>query len=782
MVRDICEELGQNFIDYAFEVNSCRAFADARDGLKPGQRACLWEMFQSGYNSTKPHVKSAKIAGAVTGSWWPHGDVAIYETFARMSQPWINNVPEVDWHGNNGSQFTGPECASARYTEARLSKFIEKGMFEGIKKNNVKMIPNYSEDMEWPEVLPAVFPRLIVNGCQGIGSTIANNWLPHSLTDISAIIIKYMTTGTLDFSNLYPSFPTGGIIINKKDIHKIYEEGKGKVILRGKAEVKGNKILITELPYQIYAQPYVEKITEMAIKDELTGIEAVYNKSGKNKLLIEIECSDNAERVLRQLYAKTDLQKNYNANQWALVGKTPKLLNLKEYLDIYLAHNSECISREFQYDKEKAEARLNIVEGLLKALDDIDNIIVLIKGSESAAAAKQKLIEKYQLNELQAKAILDMKLSKLAKLEKTELVAEKQELINTINYCEKVINSKEERQNIISTRLTSLTAACKNERVTEVVDIEIVKEDKEVAEVPPEDVVVILNQAGEIKRVPKTSFKVQRRNGKGIKNKDEAILSTISTNTIDNLMLFTNKGRMFKMLVDNIPAGTNATKGIPIETLIKAESGEKVVAASSVDSKADIKYVVFITEQGMIKKTSIEEYKNVKRGGSGIIATKIAEGDFIVDVLFMKEEELVLITKKGMSIRFETKTINAIGRAAAGVKSIKLEPDDKVIAAIPVIKDTDTIAIFAKNGLGKKIETKEIPLQGRVGKGVFVYKATATTGDVIGGALVKNDDAILLVGQPNSICISAIDIPLAGRVAQGNILLKDSKIQSITKI
>lgn len=710
------------------------------------------------------------------------GDVAIYETFARMSQPWINNVPEVDWHGNNGSQYTGPECASARYTEARLSKLIEKGMFEGIKKNNVKMIPNYSEDMEWPEVLPAIFPRLLVNGCQGIGSTIANTWLPNSLTDVTAIIIKYMTTGELDFSNLYPSFPTKGIIINKKDIYKIYKEGKGKVILRGRAEVKKDKILITELPYQVYAQPFVEKITEMAIKDELTGIEAVYNKSGKDKLLIEIECSENAEKVLRQLYAKTDLQKSYNANQWALVGKTPKLLNLKEYLDIYLAHNNECITKEFQYDKEKAAARLNIVEGLIKALEDIDNIIALIKGSESAAAAKQKLIEMYQLNENQAKAILDMKLSRLAKLEKVELMTEKQELMNTIDYCEKVINSKEERQSIISTRLTQLTTICQNNRMTEVTDIEIEKEDKEVAAVPPEDVVVILNRAGEIKRIPKASFKVQKRNGKGIKSTDEAILSTISTNTIDNLMLFTNKGRMFKILVDNIPVGTNVTKGTSIDTLIKTEPGEKVVAASSVDSKADIKYVVFITAQGVIKKTSIEEYKSVRRGGSGIIATKINEGDSIIDVLFMKEEELVLITKNGMSIRFETKSINAIGRTAIGVKSIKLGEGDKVVAAIPVSKEDEVIAAFVENGLGKKVLVKEIPLQGRVGKGLSFYKTSSVTGPVVKGIFVKDDDNILIAGQPNSICINASEIPLLGRTAQGNILLKDSKIQSVTKI
>lgn len=422
---DICKELGQNFIDFSYEANSARAFADARDGLKPGQRACLWEMFSKGYLSDKKFVKSAKIDGAVAGNWWPHGNVAIYETFTRMSQPWINNLPEVDWHGNNGSQFTGPEAAADRYTEARLSKAAEDGFFQGIKKCNVNMISNYAEDDEWPEVLPAIFPRLMVNGCQGIGSTIANVWIPHNFKEISNVIIKYIETNQLDYSNLYPDFPTKGIIINQNDIHLIYETGKGKVVLRGKAEIKNNKILITELPYQVYVQPYVETTQQMAIKDEIKGIEAIYNKSGKDKLLIEIECSEDPQSVLNNLYLKTNLQKTYNANQWALVGKTPQLLNLKQYCDIYIKHNINCLIKETNFDLNKAKRRLHIVEGLLIALENIDNIITLIKKSESAATAKINLINQYKLDEDQAKAILDMKLSKLAKLEKIELETEK---------------------------------------------------------------------------------------------------------------------------------------------------------------------------------------------------------------------------------------------------------------------------------------------------------------------------------------------------------------------
>ena len=326
---DICKELHQNFIDYAYECNSQRAFPDARDGLKPGQRAALWEMFIKGYSSSKPHVKSAKISGGVIGSWWPHGDSSVYDTFARMSQPWINNVPEVDWHGANGSQVGGPECASARYTEARLAKAVEEGYFSNIKKNTVPMILNFSEDEEWPEVFPAIFPRLMVNGSQGIGVTIANHWAPNNLGEVANKIIEYLDTNKVSCDDIYPDFPSGGQIINRKDLAEIYKTGKGKIILRGKVEISGESILITELPYQVYVEPFIDEIKELVNKEEITGIRDIYNKSDKHRLLIEIECDKSPATILRILFGKTSLQKSYNPNQYALVGKTPQLLNLE---------------------------------------------------------------------------------------------------------------------------------------------------------------------------------------------------------------------------------------------------------------------------------------------------------------------------------------------------------------------------------------------------------------------------------------------------------------------
>lgn len=777
---ELCKELGQNFIDFSYEANSARAFADARDGLKPGQRACLWEMYNSGYTSNKPHVKSAKIAGAVTGNWWPHGDVAIYETFARMSQPWINNNPEVDWHGNNGSQYTGPECASSRYTEARLSKIAEKGLFNGIKKNNVNMILNFSEDAEWPEVLPATLPRLIINGCQGIGSTIANVWLPHNLKDITNVITEYMETGTLDYSNLYPSFPTGGIIINKNDIHTIYETGRGKVILRGKAEINGNKILITELPYQVYAQPYVEKITDMAIKEEISGIEAVYNKSGKNKLLIEIECENNPDYVLKQLYAKTDLQKNYNANQWALVGKTPVLLNLKQYIDIYIKHNQECLVKELQYDLGKAQTRLHIVEGLLIALANIDNVIKMIKESENSSIAAMNLINTYKLTEAQAKAILNMKLSSLAKLETKDLKFEKAELEENIKEYNKILNDDGHQKIIIRDRLESLTKQYGESRKTELMQIDIQPEEKEIVEVIPEDVVVIATQSGNIKRVPASSFKTQRRNGKGVKNEDDAILSMISTNTIDNLLLFTNTGKMYKLLVDSIPIGTNASKGDRIANLINLEPNEKVIAITSLDRKIDKKYVIFITKNGLFKKSNLEEYTGIKRT-TGITAIKLKENDSIANVTFANEEEFIIITKNGMSIRFESAEIAPIGRNTSGVKSIKLDENDEVLIGIPIENKDEQIAICTSKGFGKKINIEDFPSQARAGKGVYVYKTNDKNDCIAGAAIVNETNNILIIGNPNNICISASELPTLGRTSLGNIIIKN-EVKSIVKI
>ena len=776
---ELTKELSQNFLDFSHEVNYQRAFADARDGLKPGQRACLWEMYKRGYKSSKPHVKSAKISGGVIANWWPHGDTAIYETFARMSQKWINNIPEVDWHGANGSIQISGEPAASRYTEARLTKLVEEGMLSNINKNNVPMKPNFSDDDEWPVVFPSVFPRLMVNGCQGIGSTIANVWLPHSFIEVANIIDKYISTGEIDYDNIAPSFPTGGIIINKKELPNIYKTGKGKVILRGRAEIKNNYIIITEIPYQVYVEPLIERIKKYAIEEENSGIENVINKSSKN-IYIEIECSSNPAAILKKLYSKTNLQKSFNANQYALTEKgIPALLTLKDYLNIYVNHNIQCIVREVKFDLNKAVNRLEIVNGLLKALEDIDNIIALIKSSENATAAKENLIKKYQFTENQAKAILAMRLSSLAKLEKVELEKEAKELENKINNLKNILSDENKQKEILKSRLADLVKKYGDARRTELTHIESKPEDKIIEEVVPEDCVVILSQTGNIKRVPKKSFKIQRRNGKGVKTKDDIIMSTISTNTIDNLLLFTKKGKMFKIIVDEVPIGTNASKGSHVGTLINMDYDDEVIAITSLKRSNTAKYVVFFTKKGLMKKTFLNEYTKIKRS-TGISAIKINEGDSIANVEFINEENILIITKNGMSIHFESKNINPIGRVAAGVKSIKLDKDDEVIVGIPISSEENDIAIFSTKGYGKRTSIKEFTIQGRGGKGLVIYKPSASFGKIAGATTVSKNDIILLTGQPNSICIAATDLPLLTRTSFGNIMIK-SNISSIVK-
>ena len=778
---DILQELHQNAIDFAYEANSQRAFADARDGLKPGQRACLWEFYSKGYNSNKPHVKSAKVAGGVIASWWPHGDTAIYETFARMSQPWINNIPEVGWHGANGNQIIGNAVASSRYTEARLSPAAEEGMFVGMKKNPVPMITNFSEDDEWPEVLPALLPRLLVNGCQGIGYTLANHWACYNLNEIKEVIMNYLSSGEINYSGLYPDYPTGGIIINKPDLEEINRTGKGKIVLRAKTEISGNSILITELPYQVFVEPLIDSIKELIEKEEIKDIQEIYNKSDKTKLLIEIIC-DNPNATLQNLFRLTDLQKTYNPNQYALVGKTPKLLNLKDYLDIYINHNLNCIQKEYQFDLEKALTRKEIVDGLIKALEDIDNIIETIKKSDSSTHAKVRLQEIYNFTENQAKAIVDMKLGRLAHLEKIELNEEKAELEKTIENCNTMINSEEARKTLYLARLSAYCKKYGKERKTQVTYIAPpTKEEKEIQYVEPEKCVVIMTESGLIKRVPTASYRTQKKNGKGIKSTDDIVSTIIRTNTIDSLMVFTNMGTMYRLLVDSIPAGTNSTKGTPISSLITMEPGEKATTIYSIYRDTEAQYILFVSKSGLVKKTALDEYINTKKK-NGVAAMKLREGDSIAAISLIKDEDVLLVSAGGQIIRFPTSSITPTGRATAGVKGMNLADDDYIIAAAAIRDKNDSLGIFLKNGTGKKVALTEFPAQNRGGKGLACHKINDISGSIVGIALINDEDSLLIAGSPSSICISASELTSGGRASIGSTVIKGSKILSVSKV
>ena len=779
---NINQELSQNFLDFSYEANSQRAFADARDGLKPGQRACLWEMYSKGYSSTKPHVKSAKISGGVISSWWPHGNVAIYDTFARMSQSWINNIPEVDWHGANGSIQISGEAAADRYTEARLSKSTEDGLFVGIKKNNVPMKLNFSEDEEWPEVLPALYPRLMVNGCQGIGSTIANVWLPHSLDELAEVINEYLKTDIINYSKLAPSFPTGGIIVNKDELESIYKTGKGKVILRAKTEIVGNNILITEIPYQIYVEPFIESVRQLILKDELTNIVNITNKSNKKQLLIEIECDANPSLVLTKLFQKTDLQKTFNANQYALIGKTPKLLNFKDYIDTFLNHNYQCIEKEYTYDLEKSKKRLEIVEGLIKALEDIDNIIALIKSSNSSKDAVINLINKYQFTENQAQAIVNMKLGRLAHLEVIELNQEKIDLTSTITNCEDVIAHLDKKKQIFIERFNAFVKKYPNPRKTQLTQLNYNPNvEKEIVNVEPEKCVVVMTEGGTIKRIPITSFRIQKRNGKGVKSQEDITHCVIRTNTIDNLMLFTNKGIMYKLLVNDIPVGTNASAGTPISALVKMSAGEQVITIYSIYRDTDAKYVLFATKQGLIKKVPLEEYTGVRKK-TGVSATTLHDGDNLANVSLIKDEQLIVLTKNGYAIKINSNELGTSSRIAMGVKAINLTEGDEVACVLPIRDATDYFGIFARNGFSKKINLSELPLQKRAGRGIVVYKPTVETGKIIDASLINDTDNLFICGDKKNICISAKDIVCSGRTAIGTSVIKNEKIKKVTKI
>lgn len=777
----LTNELGANFIEYAVAVNTDRAIPDARSGLKPVATRILYGAYDTGRVSSKPHVKCARIVGDVMGKLHPHGDSSIYGALVRLAQPWVLRYPLIDFHGNMGN-IDGDGPAAARYTEARLSKLTEAGMLSGLKKNCVDFIPNYDETDEEPVTLPAIFPNLLCNPNTGIGVAMACNWLPHNLREVADAIYSYMD-GATDITLPGPDFPTGGVIINKKDIPGIMRTGHGSVKVRGRYNIEKQNIIFYEIPYGTKTEDLLTEIGKACDEKVIEGIAEIRNESNKKGLRIIIECEKTAspESVVRKLFAKTNLQTSISYNQVALINKTPTELNLLDCLKIYVEHNIECIIREAQFDLHKAEARLEIVDGLLKALEDIDNIIALIKQSASAAAAKVSLIEKYKFTENQAKAILDMKLAKLANLEKIELQQEQKDLLSTIAELNALIAEPERQKTELRARLKAIVDKFGDARRTELTQIDVKPEEKEIAEVVPEECVVIITQSGDVKRIPKKSVRVQRKNGKGVKSEEDAVLDSISTNTIDTLMAFTNKGKMYRLLVDNIPVGTNVSKGVRIGTLINMEADEKVVAVTSLYRNTDAEFVIFVTKKGLVKKTLLSEYTKVKRS-TGIAAINIKEDDSIANVTFAKDEEMVIITKKGMSIRFETAGIAPIGRVTAGVKSIKLDADDEVLIGLPIHKKDDYIAVFTERGYGRKTKLDEFPLQNRAGKGVLIYKPNTITGNLVGAAMVDDTDNILLVGKPNSICFSAKEVPELGRISAGNGMIKNSMVISAIKI
>ena len=773
MNNDLVKELGQNFIEYAVAVNTDRAIPDAKSGLKPVAKRILYGTFDQGFSSSKPHVKCANIVGNVMADWHPHGDSSIYGALVRLAQPWTMRYPLIDFHGSMGNQ-DGDGPAAYRYTEARLSKLTEDGLLPGIKKSNVDFIPNYSENKDEPVTLPALFPNLLCNPNTGIGVAMACNWLPHNLGEVAQAINDYIEGKEPSIPG--PDFPTGGQVINAKEVPAMIKSGRGSVKLRGRYNLEGNNIVFYEIPYGVATENLMTQIGAAADEGKINGIKNIRNESNRKGFRLVIECEKTASigSIINLLFKETDLQTSISYNQVALIDKTPTELGLKDCIKIYVDHNVDCISRETQFDINKTNDKLNIANGLLKALEDIDNIIALIKKSESAAAAKIALCNKYDFNEPQAKAIVDMRLGKLAGLERIELQQEKADLEKTLEELNAILANPTAE---LVKRLGELVKKYGDARRTELSNVEIPKEEKEIQYVEPEKCVVVMTEGGLIKRVPTASFRTQKRNGKGVKTQDDITHAIIRTNTIDSLMIFSNKGVMYRLLVDLIPSGTNTAKGVPVKSLIQMADDEEPAVIYSIYRDTDAKYVLFVTKNGLVKKTTLDEYTSTKKK-TGIAAINIKDGDELVAVSLVKDEDVILATAGGYCIRFNTMEIGATSRNTSGVKGINLSAEDYIIAAAPVRDTTDQLAVFSKIGLGKRVSLSDLPTQKRGGKGLMCYK-NELIADI---ALVNDSDNLLLVGNNTSICISASELPSIGRAGAGNGMIKTQNLISVSKV
>ena len=783
----ITDEVEQSMLDYGMSIITDRALPSAEDGLKPVNRRLLYDMFDKGYMNNKKFVKCAQPVGDTMGRFHPHGDSSIYGALVWMSQPWNMRYPLIAWHGNNGSR-DGDEPAAYRYTECKLSKIGEE-MLADIKKNTVDWQNAYTDEEEEPIYLPGRIPNLIVNGTSGIAWAMACSFAPHNLTEVMDATIHILENPECPVKDVLnyitgPDFPTGGLVVNKDELPSAYLTGKGRARIRGEyvveSDKRGDTIVFTSIPYKVSKEVLVIKIDELCNEGKLNGIAAIRDESNKDgvRFVIELEKGVSAEPIVSKLFKLTPLENTYSFNQVALIDKKPVLVNMKQLIESYIEHQRDVLLRKTKFDLDKIKARIHILDGLLIALEDIDNVIALIKKSESAAVAKTNLMAKYNLSEVQAKAILDMKLSRLARLEKIEIENEKNE---------KVLESKR-LEGILANptpELKRIFEEVKNEygdaRRTTITQAAVTKEEKEIEFVEPEKCVVIMTEGGLIKRVPATSFRTQKRGGKGVKTQDDITQAVIRTNTIDSLMIFTNKGKMYRLLVDEIPAGTNATKAQSIKSLVAMDRDEEASIIYSIYRDTDAKYVLFVTKNGMVKKTTLEEYVKTKKK-TGIAAISIKEGDELVSVSLVKDEPLVLVTGKGMAIKFSSMDVSATSRATSGVKGMNLNDGDYIVAALPVRHDTDSLAVFSEAGLGKKFELSELITQKRGGKGLICYKPTDKTGDLTCAALIADEDNILVCGLSNSICISATEVPALGRISVGNQILKGTKLLSVTKV
>ena len=783
----IIGEVEQSFLDYSLSVITDRAIPSAEDGLKPVARRILWDMFDKGYMNNKKFVKCAQPVGDTMGRFHPHGDSSIYGALVWLSQPWNMRYPLITFHGNNGSR-DGDPAAAYRYTECKLSKMGEE-MLADIKKNTVDWQLAYTDAEDEPIYLPGRIPNLVVNGTSGIAVAMACSFAPHNLNEVMDAVVHITQNPNCEAKEILnfitgPDFPTGGTVINKDELPAAYLTGKGRARIRGEyvveSDKKGDSIVFTSIPYKVSKEDLVTEIDKLCEEGKLENITAIRDESNKDgvRFVIEVAKGASTEPIIAKLFKLTRLEDTYSFNQVALVDKKPRLLNMKQLLEIYIDHQKDVLLRKTKFEAQKVADRIHILEGLLKALEDIDNVIALIKASESAAAAKVSLMSKYHLSEVQAKAILDMKLAKLAKLEKVEIENEKKELETELARLNAIIaNPIPELINIFN----YIKKTYGDARRSTITQVATTKEEKEIEFVEPEKCVVMMTEGGLIKRIPASSFRTQKRNGKGVKNQDDITNAVIRTNTIDSLMIFSDKGKMYRLLVNDIPVGTNVSKGTSVKSLINMDMDEQPAVMYSIYRDTDAAYVLFVTKNGLVKKTALDEYVKTKKK-TGIAAISIKEGDELAAVSLVKDEQLILVTSNGMAIRFDSKEVAATSRATSGVKGINLADGDSIVAAIPVRNTNDKLAIFVQGGMAKKFSLDELPIQKRAGKGLMCYKPTDSTGKVAAATLIEDTDNVLIIGDSTSICISAEEIPVLGRASIGNQVIKNNVIKSVSKV
>lgn len=780
---DILDEAKDNFLTYAEEVLTDRAIPAAEDGLLSAQRKILWTMEDYLKMDNKSKTKKCNaIIGSTLATSYFHGDIACYGVLRKMAQEFLMRYPLVTGQGQLGTQENNDMFSSSRYTEAKPSKFTDL-MMNDFSKNVVPTKETYNGEFQEPIVLPSLFPNAICNGRQAIGISMAHNSAPHNLTEVCNAAIALIEKGELTIDEVLsyipgPDFPLGGTVLNIKDVRTAFASGKSNISLKiqGDYEIDGQDIVFTSIPYRTYRNKIKEQIEKnIDVLSELIDDFDDESNIGQNKLVFHVKDGVSVSKALNKLFLLTDLQSTLSYNMNYIVNGTPKLCSMVDLLHAYVDHQEEVLVNATTFDKEKAEARAHILEGLIAAVDKIDEVIALIKQSAGRADARTKLMDFLSVDEVQANAILDMKLGKLTRIDKEELVNELKEKKEFIAKCIEILTNKEVRNKVLISKITQLRDTYGDARRTKLLNTDIPKQEKEVVVVEPKDCVVVVTKKNTIKRIDAKNFKAQKRNTTGVKTGDIVLFSQ-KTNTQDTLMVFSSKGKMYRVLVDNIPEGTNASNGTPISTLIEFENGEKPMAFTTMTRDTDKKFIFFATKNGTIKKVPLDEYDKMKR--TGIIAISFKDGDELADVTFINQEQMLLVTKNGMAIRFGTAEMPISSRTAQGVKGMKLNDGDSVIAALPIMDSVDYLAIVSKNGLGKKMQIDELTLQNRGGKGLLCYK-----GEIAGAEIIKESDNLLINGDKSSIVISGKDIPTLGRVSMGNIMLKNNEqVISITQV